>query len=350
MTNVWKRAKQGISDVFYDLSCKLFPPRKPKNGKSGMKSQRRDDYVFYWVMLAIPLLQFAVMYVGVNFNSVLLAFKDYDANFDFTWTLANFAEVFERFGSDVAIHRALENSFLFWLCGTVLPIPVSLLISYYFYKKYFGSRLLKTLLFVPSVISSVVTVTCFLYIVNRGYPLVMDNLFGMQVQGLLADLTTIKGTMLFYNIFFSLASGFIFFSSAMSGIEPSISESAQIDGANIIQEFFYITLPSIYPLLSTWFLSGIASMFISDYSVYAFSRVGNVINFETIGYYFMSGITNFGQERYPFYSALGLVFTVISAIIVTVLRALSDRIDPFNEKMDERRMEKRAAKAAKKGA
>ena len=34
--------------------------------------------IFYIAMMAIPVIQFCIMYIGVNFNSILLAFQKYN--------------------------------------------------------------------------------------------------------------------------------------------------------------------------------------------------------------------------------------------------------------------------------
>ena len=36
------------------------------------------DLIFYTLMMLFPVAQFCVMYIGVNFNSILLAFKKID--------------------------------------------------------------------------------------------------------------------------------------------------------------------------------------------------------------------------------------------------------------------------------
>ncbi len=45
--------------------------------KNGMNRKRVGELVFYWCILVIPLIQFFLMYLAVNFNSFLLAFKEY---------------------------------------------------------------------------------------------------------------------------------------------------------------------------------------------------------------------------------------------------------------------------------
>jgi hypothetical protein len=43
--------------------------------KIRIHNKRKQDLIFYIVMLAYPVLQFAIFYVGVNFNSILMAFQ-----------------------------------------------------------------------------------------------------------------------------------------------------------------------------------------------------------------------------------------------------------------------------------
>ena len=48
------------------------------------------DLIFYTLMMIFPVVQFAVMYIGVNFNSILLAFKKIDTiSGSYEWTFSN---------------------------------------------------------------------------------------------------------------------------------------------------------------------------------------------------------------------------------------------------------------------
>lgn len=336
MKSFFKKLGQSISDLFYDLSCALYklkPQRTNAKPVSGIKSKRRKDMIFYCCMMALPLFQFAVMWISVNINSILLSFKEYDVNMGYTWTLNNFAEVVRMFLSDELLQTSIGNSAKFYLITTVISLPTSLAISFYFYKKWFLSRVLKIMLFIPSVISAVVTVTCFYYLADRGWPMLVELLTGeVGTMGLLVNSETRLPTLLFYNIFYSLAGSFLFYSSAMSGIDNSIAEAAQIDGANMLQEFFNITLPMIYPTLTTFVVAGLAGSLIGDYGMYAFSKTSGGSAVPTMGYYFTYGImADTTGARYPHYAALGLVLSALTCIIVFSARAIMNRFDPFRD-------------------
>ena len=338
MKTFFRRIGRAVGDFFYDISCALSRLKPPsKRPVSGMKTKKRKDMIFYVCMLALPLLQFGLMWVGVNFNSILLSFKEYtDADRNFVWTLKNFADVFQNiFGKDTVLLVSLKNSVFLYLLTTFVTMPTSLIISFYFYKKFAFSRALKIVLFIPSIISSVVTVTCFYFIADRGYPQIMEMLTGVATEGLLVNSETRTPTLILYNIFYSMAGNFLFYSSAMSGIDNSVSEAAQIDGANLVQEFFRITLPNIYPMLSTFLVAGLAGALIGDYGMYAFSKAGGSA-IDTMGYYFTRGITlDTTGQTYPHSAALGLVLSAMTCVLVFSARAILNRLDPFRDQHKE---------------
>lgn len=323
-----------VSDFFYDLGCKLhhkFVKRDP-NKPLRMESQKRKNMVFYIVMMAIPMLQFFLMWFSTNINHILLAFKEYDSEMNYTWTLNNFKTVIDNFLHNQELQLSLRNSVLFYLLVEIISLPTSLFIAFYFYKKWKHADRIRLIIMIPAMISSVVTVTCFYYLMDRGYPLLVKLFTGKEVLGLLVNSNTRMPMLLAYNIFYSLAGSFLFYSSAMSDVDDGISDAAKIDGANIFQEFTKITLPMIFPLLSTFIVAGAAGILIGDYGMYAFAQTGgNAL--PTMGYYFTLYVTQDGAERrFPYFSALGLVLTVLTCIIVFSLRAWMRRFDPFEEK------------------
>ena len=59
------------------------------------------------------------------------------------------------------------------------------------------------------------------------------------------------------------------YSNAMSGIPQEIVESAHLDGATGINEFWKITLPMVYPTLSTFLITGVAGLFTNQINLYS---------------------------------------------------------------------------------
>lgn len=321
-----------IGDLWYALSCKvhhLFAGKKV----ASVQDKKRKSMIFYCCMMAFPLLQFCIMYIGVNFQSILLAFQKYNIDMSFTWTMENFTEVIHNFFHNNVLRNSFVNSIKFYFLTTGICLPTSLFISFYLYKKWKFAKQYKIMLFIPSMIAGIVTVTCFYYLADRGWPHLVKLFTGKEdTLGLLVNNETALPTLLFYNIFYGLAGNFLFLTSAMSNIDQSISEAAQIDGANIMQEFIRVTLPMIYPMLTTFVVGGFAGMLIGDYGMYAFSKTAAGSAADTMGRYFTEGVTANGAEiRFPYYAALGLILTVLSSAIVFTVRGIMNRFNPFRE-------------------
>lgn len=323
------RGVQAVGDGLYDLSCRLTPKKKMKTGYANRK--KASDLRFYCVMMAFPLLQLFLMYFCVNINSILLAFKEMNVDYTYTWSLHQFKQVIIDLTTDTVVRDGLINSSIFWFFTTIITFPTSLAISYYLYRNYKFAKYIKTVLFLPSVISGTVTAIVIYQLFDRAYPYIVNALFGKEVMGLLTNPETQLIALIGYQTFYSLAGSFIFLSSAMSGIDQSISEAARIDGASATQEFFHVTLPMIWPTVSIFMVTSMISIFTGDYGMYAFYKVAGVTGINTMGYLFTRGLTEYGEMRWPYYAALGLVLTVLSAAVVFPMRAFINSKNPFRD-------------------
>ena len=61
---------------FYDLKVKIFGGGKSKPPRPHNKKAGQSVFLFFFMLL--PILQFLIFYVGVNVNSLKLAFQKYD--------------------------------------------------------------------------------------------------------------------------------------------------------------------------------------------------------------------------------------------------------------------------------
>jgi hypothetical protein len=89
-----------------------------KNGRMA-KRKKRSDLRFYCIMIAFPLLQFIIMWMGVNINSILLAFKEINVDYTYKWSLHQFTQVIKDLTTDTAVRDGLINSTIFWFCTNI---------------------------------------------------------------------------------------------------------------------------------------------------------------------------------------------------------------------------------------
>ena len=96
------------------------------------------DIVFFSLMMAIPIVQFCIFYIGVNINSILLSIKEYSTDtgsYEIVY-FDNFKKVFsDFFGESDVLRVAFKNSLVFSSFNLVVGISLGLLFSYSIYKK-----------------------------------------------------------------------------------------------------------------------------------------------------------------------------------------------------------------------
>ena len=291
--------------------------------------RHKREKIFFWLLVALPLLQFAVFYIGVNFNSILLAFKSYNAT-DGTqsWVgFDNFASVWKEL-TDGTLSIRLGNSVLVWLLTTVLGTAIAVLFSYYIFKKRFASKAFKFLLFLPTVLPAVLLTTVFFFFTQVAWPPISKLLTGTEGTLLYDEITRMPAIML-YTLFIGLGPQVLLYSGAMEQIEPSVIEAAQIDGAPPAVEFVKIVVPQVMGTISTFLVAGIATIFTNQAHIYEFYGVGvSDARFTTVGYYLfrLVNIPNLGSYNYPYAAALGLCCTLVALPLTLLAKKGLDKL------------------------
>ncbi len=301
--------------------------------KGGRKN--RGKTIFYWTILAFPLLQFLIFYIGVNLNSFALAFQEFDINneglnfvgFDNLWV--NFKSVFRNFKENDFMLKAFNNSILAYLLGLFVGLTLALLFSYYLCKKYFMSKFFKVILFLPFIISSITLVIIYKYFVEQAIPAFVLQFSGKEIEGLLSNLDTEFITILFFSIWTGFGIQTLIYGSAMSGISNDIVDAAKIDGVTPMREFLYIDVPMIMPTIAVFVVSSTATIFVNQMNLFSFYGT-DASNYDiwTIGYYMYRGVAAEPMSSYPYYAAFGLVMTMITIPVTLIIRALMNKLDP----------------------
>jgi ABC-type sugar transport system permease subunit len=323
--NIFNKLGKLIKDKFYDLSVwfsNLFS-KKDKKAKT-ISSQNVKSLIFYIVMLAFPVVQFCVFYIGVNFNSILMSFQKYNVStgaYEIDW-LVNIERVFREL-STYTMTNAMKNSAIAFFISVIVGVPLTLIFSYYVYKKFFLSGLFKVVLFMPSIVSSIAMVVMYKYFVENAIP----TIFGLS-EGLLGNSQTAFTTVLVYSVYMGFGSGVLLYSGAMGGISDSIVEAAKMDGASAAKEFFQITIPMIYPTIVTFLITAIAAFFTNQVNLFSFFGENAAVQNYTLGYwlYNETQLASFGE--YPFLAAMGLFMTLVVVPLTLICKKLLEKFGP----------------------
>lgn len=326
-----------LAGLIYDLKVKIAGNREREVKTVSSKTRRRKEAAFYWTLLIFPIVQFLVFYVYVNFNSILLSFKEYRVGggaSGYIWVgLKNYQQFFVDFITGPNLKQIAINSLIVYGFGLLVGVPLAIMFSFYLYKQFPMSGIFKVLLFLPSIISSVAMVLMYKYFVDIGYPGLVQALFKKSIKPPLSTATMRFGWVIFYNLFVSFGANVIMYTSAMTRIPPSLTEYARIEGVNYVQELTKIILPMIFPTITTFLVVGVAGIFTNQANVYTFYGVGATNDVTTFGYFLfgkvIAGRTTMAE--YPYASAAGIIFTFIAVPITLGAKYLLEKFGPTVE-------------------
>ena len=296
--------------------------------KRGINRKRVGELVFYWCVLAIPLLQFILMYVAVNFNSFLLAFKEYtydtvNETLSSEWVgFKNFKNFFIDLTQEPLMGERFLYSFIAYATHLAFGTVLAILFSYYLYKRYPGTGFFRVTLMIPTVISSIVVVILYNNVIEEIIPAIFKVDAPMRSGSKLQTLFIV----MMGNIFMGFGSSTLMYSNAMSRIPESLVEYAKLEGCTPLKEFFLITLPLAYPTIETFLITGIANLFVNQENLFGY--FGKISPVETVGYYLFVQVADSGHmTKYPYASAVGLALTAVTIPIVILARKLLDKLD-----------------------
>lgn len=110
-------------------------------------TRKQKKLLFVWGMLALPLLQWLIFFVYVNIDSILMSFQTMNyTTGKIEWTLNNYKRFFYEWNALDTMKNAVWNSVLAGLNNMVL-ILISLVLSYFFYKKIPGRSFFRIVYF-----------------------------------------------------------------------------------------------------------------------------------------------------------------------------------------------------------
>ena len=301
--------------------------------KTPLKRKTKRN-IFYFAMIFLPMLQFAIFYIYVNFNSIVLAFQNYELNenflFDVTFTVGNFKTVW-----DLLVERSylITNALIKFAVVVIIDYPLALIFSFYIYKKWVGSGFFKTILFMPQLVSGLIYGLLYKYIISDVYIALNPESLGGLLD--LNNLSTARTMVIVYNIFMAFGVNVLLFSGSMSGINDSVVESAHLDGANSVQEFIYITVPMIWSTLVQLMVVSISAIFTDQMNLMTFYG-SHAEELSTLGYfiYFQTQASDVISPdsvvflNYSELAALGLMATLVIFPITMITRKLMFKYGP----------------------
>lgn len=298
-----------------------------KKKKSAMK---RRETIFLVCILALPVLNWLIFWLSVNVSSFILAFQDNAGN----WSFINFTLFWNQLTSPYGdtVGMAILNTLKYFAVNLLLIFPLTLIMSYFIYKRVAGYRAFRVIFFLPAIISGIVLVSVYSNMISPTGPIgALLKAMGVQMpeEGYLLNPDTATPAILIYCIWTGFTTNLIIISSAMSRIPVEVLESARLDGCSSFKELIFLILPMIWSSVSTLVIFILTGIFNASGPILLFHPDGGY-NTVTLSFWIYQqvygGGTYGGTGNYGLVSCAGLIFTCIGVPFILLVRRLIEKI------------------------
>jgi ABC-type sugar transport system permease subunit len=198
--------------------------------------------------------------------------------------------------------------------GAILPIMLSAFLR----DGIKGWPVFRAIIYLPNVLGYAIMGLVFSIVLRKIGPLntVLETigLGNLALDWLNKSILAINSLGLIYGVWIRLGFGCIYFLAAMSSIDESMYDAAKIDGANWLQSFWNVTIPSIKFSIEFWIIFSFIEILARAFSfIFTFSRGGPGFGTFTLEY----GIYNAGFVAFKmgYASAWASVLFVFCAIL-----------------------------------
>lgn len=201
-------------------------------------------FVIYFIFSLIPLFDTVRYSFFEYFRSGI---KEIGPNFI---GMANYISLLK---SDMFKYGA--NTLILWLIGFVPQIVVALVLAAWFTDarlKIRGKQFFKVVIYLPNLIMASAFAMLFFTLFSDSGPinsLLMQIGFIDTPYKFLSNVGSTRGLVAFMNCLMWFGNTTILLMAGMMGIDTSLFEAAEVDGATSMQVFFKITLPLLRPIL-----------------------------------------------------------------------------------------------------
>lgn len=284
----------------------------------------------YWqlYLMVIPGFIFFIMIKYVPMLGITLAFKDYqifNGFFESPWVgLKHFADFFKY----PNFWRVFSNTLIIGVMKIVLtfPFPIILAILMNELRNVHYKKAVQTVFYIPHFFSWVIIAgLTFDLLSGTGIVNSIITFFGGEPILFMQQSKYFRWILVLTHMWRNGGWGTIVILAAIAGINPSLYESACVDGANRIQQIFKITLPLLMPTIVILFL-----LQMGRFLDVGFDHVFNLLTPMTYSvgdiidtYVYRIGIL---EGQYSPATAIGLFQSVIGFIFVFTFNRLSKKV------------------------
>jgi len=299
--------------------------------KNGMLYEFKKNRILYLMLL--PGLIFLVFNNYLPMFGIVIAFKKLNYALGILKSpfvgFKNFEFLFASEDALVILRNTLCYNITFLLLDMVIPVAIAIGLNEIVFTKL--KKAYQTLIFMPHFLSWVVVSVIGYAFMSTESGLMNSTVFpalGMNPMNFYQTKEIWPFLIVFFNVWKNAGYASVVYLAAITGIDSSLYEAAQIDGANKFQQIKNITIPEISGLVIMMMLLACGRIFTADFGLFfqmpldtgTLYPVTNVVS----TYVYRAGLQNGNTEMS---AAAGLLQSVVGFAMVMSMNFIVKKID-----------------------
>ena len=279
------------------------------------------------MLMLLPTIVFFIVFCYIPMVGLLMAFEDFKPNLGLFRSEFVGLENFTTFFTSVFCWRVIRNTLWLSVLQLIIVFPFTILFALLLNelgsKKY--KRTVQTISYMPNFISMVVVAGIIMdFCASDG---AITSIVG-AITGNYDNLLSLPGAWrpiyIISDIWQGVGFGSIIYVAALAGIDKSLYEAAEIDGANRFQRILHVTIPGILDTIMIMLILRIGQMMSVGYEKTIHLYNSQVYETADIisSYVYRMGLL---EADYGYSTAVSLFNSVINLILLCVTNTLSKK-------------------------
>lgn len=306
------------------------------------KSKKSRENITGWLFVLPLIIYFIVFQLAPMIIAFVISLNEWNMRTpmkfvgiqNYVHLLTNYQGLYDDFWPSLVV--TIKYILLTVPASVVLVLVVAALLN----SKVKGEGIFKTIFYIPSVTSGVAIAAIWMFMVDPQHGMI-NQLLGTHIS-FLATKSTALYTLAVMAIWGGLGYNTLIMLSAMKGINESLYEAAEIDGAGAIKKFVHVTIPSVTPIIFFISITSVIGAFQAFDQMYLTTGGGPEKSTMT----YMLGLYNQAFE----YNNMGIAcaMSYILFAIIMVITFIQFKVQPQNIDNGEGGKKKRGNKKRKK--
>ncbi|MBB6671445.1 sugar ABC transporter permease [Cohnella nanjingensis] len=300
-------------------------------GKSGFRNKSKvQRSIFIAVMLAWPLLYFAVFGIYLQVQTVLYSFQrwNYVSGTQVWVGLDNYRQAVKELIGGSYWRTGMTNALLFIPVNYAL-IALSILVAVILSRKFPFASFYRIVYFFPTILSVVVLTMVYQFSLHPTNGIVNGLLgfLGLEdwQRSWLGERQTAFPAVIVYCLWAGIGFYNVMFTGALQRIPGEYYEVGKLEGITFWKELFSVVLPTIWPTISTFIILGTSGAFLVYLQPLLLTNGGPNHSSTTAALEMFQAVL--GAGNYGMAATFGILFAVIGSLVTYIVKRVVDRVD-----------------------